>query len=64
MNFELPNEIRMLNDWVTRFLRDERLPLKTAVLQLKASGKQMLLPQKHARLDTRSRALELQGLNS
>ena len=64
MSFELPNENRMLNDWVACFVHDKRLSLKTAVLQLKASGKQMLLPQKHERLDTRSRALELQGLDS
>lgn len=65
MNFELLDEHRMLKDLVARFVRDELLPLEATVLQREASGGQMMLsPEEQARLDTRSQALGLWGLDA
>lgn len=65
MNFELLDEHRMLQDLVARFVRDELLPLEATVLQREASGgRTMLLPEEQARLDTRSQALGLWGLDA
>jgi len=65
MNFELSEEHRMLKDLVSRFVRDELMPLEPAVLAREADGKGLGVgPTEHARLDEVSRKLGLWGLDA
>jgi acyl-CoA dehydrogenase len=65
MNFELSEEHRMLKDLVSRFVRDELMPLEPAVLAREADGKGLGVgPAEHARLDEVSRKLGLWGLDA
>jgi len=65
MDFELPEEHRMLKDLVARFVRDELLPLEGKVLEREASGHGLGLgADEHKRLDEVSRSLGLWGLDA
>jgi acyl-CoA dehydrogenase len=65
MDFELPQEHRMLQDLVARFVREELLPLEPAVLAREAAGEGLgLTPDEERRLDARSRELGLWGLDA
>ncbi len=65
MDFELSIEDKQLKDLVTRFVRDELLPLETGVMAREAEGKGLgVLPEDHARLDAVSRKLGLWGLDA
>ncbi len=65
MNFELSEEHRMLKDLVSRFVRDELMPLEPAVLAREADGKGLGVgAAEQARLDEVSRNLGLWGLDA
>lgn len=65
MNFELSEEHRMLKDLVSRFVRDELMPLEPAVLAREADGKGLGVgATEQARLDEVSRNLGLWGLDA
>jgi acyl-CoA dehydrogenase len=65
MDFEIPEEHRMLHELVARFVRDELMPLEPAVLQRDAAGQGTgLTRDEAARVDARSKALGLWGLDA
>ncbi len=65
MNFELSEEHRMLKDLVSRFVRDELMPLEPTVLAREADGKGLGVgAAEQARLDEVSRNLGLWGLDA
>lgn len=65
MNFELDSEHRMLKDLVARFVREQLIPLESAVMAREAeSGELALLPEEHERLNAMSRELGLWGLDA
>jgi acyl-CoA dehydrogenase len=65
LDFELAEEHRMLRDLVTRFVRDELMPLEGKVLAREAEGGGLgLEPGDHARLDKISKELGLWGLDA
>lgn len=65
MDFELPQEHRMLQDLVARFVREELLPLEPAVMAREAAGQGLgLTADEERRLDARSRELGLWGLDA
>ena len=65
MDFELSEEHRMLKDLVTRFVKDELLPLEAGVLAREASGGGLGIGAvEHKRLDDISRELGLWGLDA
>ncbi|HEY8615581.1 acyl-CoA dehydrogenase family protein [Phenylobacterium sp.] len=65
MDFELSEEHRMLRDLVSRFVRDELMPLEGAVMQREAEGKGAYLSaEEQARLDKVSGELGLFGLDA
>ncbi len=65
MNFELPEEYRMLRDLVASFVSDYLLPLEAAVLAREAAGEGLiLLPEERQALDEASRTLGLWGLDA
>lgn len=65
MDFELPQEHRMVQDLVARFVREELMPLEATVLQRDAAGQGIELTlQERARIDARSRELGLWGLDA
>ncbi|HWS74855.1 MAG TPA: acyl-CoA dehydrogenase [Quisquiliibacterium sp.] len=65
MNFELPEEHRMLQDLVARFVREELIPLEPVVLAREAAGQGLgLTPEEERRLDAKSRELGLWGLDA
>jgi acyl-CoA dehydrogenase len=65
MNFELPEEHRMLKDIVARFVREELLPMEPELLRREASGHGWELnAQERARLDGASKERGLWGLDS
>ena len=65
MDFDLIDEHRMLKDLVERFVRDELLPLETAVMAREAAGADPALPAAdRARLDARSKELGLWSLDA
>ena len=65
MDFEIPEEHRMLHDLVARFVRDELMPLEPAVLQRDAAGQGTgLTRDETARVDARSKELGLWGLDA
>lgn len=64
MDFSLNDEQRMLQDLVTRFVRDELLPLEPAVLAREARGEDdALTPEELAALHARCKELGLWGLD-
>ena len=65
MDFELSTEDKMIKDLVTRFVREDLLPLEAGVMAREAEGKGLgLLPEDHARLDAKSREMGLWGLDA
>src|ERR1700761_7501024 len=65
MDFELSEEHRMLKDLVARFVKDELMPLEAGVLAREARGEGLGVgAAEHARLDERSKALGLWGLDA
>lgn len=65
MNFDLPEEHRMLQELVRRFVADELMPLEAAVLAREAEGKALALtPEESARIDARAQELGLWGLDA
>jgi len=65
MNFQLDQEHRMIKELVARFVREQLLPLESAVLAREAaSGHMHLLSEERARLDALSRELGLWGLDA
>jgi acyl-CoA dehydrogenase len=65
LEFELAEEHRMLKDLVTRFVRDELMPLEAKVLAREAEGGGLGLEAgDHARLDKISKELGLWGLDA
>ena len=65
MDFELSTEDKMLKDLVTRFVRDELLPLEAGVMAREAEGQGLsVLPEDHERLDKVSREMGLWGLDA
>jgi acyl-CoA dehydrogenase len=65
MDFALSDEHRMLKDLVARFVREELLPLESAVLHREAVGEGVFLTaEERAPLDTQSRELGLWGLDA
>ena len=57
MDFALSDEHRMLKDLVARFVREELMPLETAVLEREAAGQGvMLTDEERATASTRNRA--------
>ena len=65
MNFELSEEHRMLKDLVQKFVRDELMPLETAVMQREASGQGIFInAEERAMVDAVSQKLGLWGLDA
>ena len=65
MRFELDEEHRMLADLVQRFVRDELMPLESAVLEREASGQgAYLTTEERQRLDKVSKDLGLWSLDA
>lgn len=65
MEFELKEEYRMLKDLVARFVREELLPLEPALLRRETEcGSIALTEDERARIDRRSRELDLWGLDA
>lgn len=65
MDFALPDEHRMLNDLVERFVKEELIPLEPAVLQREAQGLgSELSPEESARIDAKSKELGFWGLDA
>jgi len=65
VDFELSTEDKMIKDLVTRFVREDLLPLEAGVMAREAEGKGLgLLPEDHARLDAKSREMGLWGLDA
>ncbi|MEQ9507373.1 MAG: acyl-CoA dehydrogenase family protein [Hyphomonas sp.] len=65
MHFELDEDHRMLRDLVQRFVREELLPLESAVLARDAEGQgAYLTPQERARLDRVSKEMGLWSLDA
>ena len=65
MNFELPEEFRMLGELVRRFVDDHLLPLEPAVLAREARGEGAhITAEERANLDGVSKELGLWGLDA
>ncbi len=65
MNFELEDDHRMLRDLVQKFVRQELIPLETAVLEREAlTGNGDLTPEERVRLDAVSKELGLWSLDA
>jgi acyl-CoA dehydrogenase len=65
IDFSLPDEVRMLNDLVHRFVEDELVPLEAAVMAREAAGKTSYLTDaERARVDSRAKELGLFGLDA
>ncbi len=65
MDFELPEEFRMLRDLVARFVEEHLLPLEPAVLEREARGEGAhITAEERAQLDAVSRELGLWGLDA
>ncbi|MDP3737841.1 MAG: acyl-CoA dehydrogenase family protein [Hyphomonadaceae bacterium] len=65
MNFELEEDHRLLQDLVTRFVREMLMPLERQVLERDANGQGAYLShEERDRLDARSRDMGLWGLDA
>ena len=64
MDFELPEEARMLSDLVRKFVDDELMPLEPVVLEREARGEPLSLkPEELAPLHAKCKELGLWGLD-
>ncbi|MBF0277500.1 MAG: acyl-CoA/acyl-ACP dehydrogenase [SAR324 cluster bacterium] len=64
MNFELPEEYRMLQELVATFVQRDLMPLEEKVLDREARGEEVrLTEEENAELNKRCRDLELWGLD-
>jgi acyl-CoA dehydrogenase len=65
MEFELPEEHRMLKELVHRFVRDELMPLEADVLEREAAGRGLGIGEvERKRIDAVSKKLGLWGLDA
>jgi len=65
MDFELPEDFRMLQDLVAKFVRESLMPLENAVMERDAAGKGAYLTKdEKAAVDARSQELGLWGLDA
>jgi acyl-CoA dehydrogenase len=65
MDFELPEDFRLLRDLVARFVRENLTPLENTVLERDAKGEGAYLTKaEKAAVDARSRELGLWGLDA
>ena len=65
MNFEIPEDHRMIKDLVARFVREELVPLEPVLMRREAEGGGIALSaEERARVDRRSRELGLWGLDA
>ena len=65
MNFELEEDHRLLQDLVTRFVREMLIPLEQKVLERDANGQgAYLCHEERDRIDARSRDMGLWGLDA
>ncbi len=65
MEFELAEDHRLLKDLVARFVRDELMPLESAVLEREANGGGLVLTEaERAPIDARAKELGLWGLDA
>ncbi len=64
MNFELPEEVQMLQELVEKFVQNELMPLEARVLEREARGVRPLLrPEESEALHVRCREIGLFGLD-
>jgi acyl-CoA dehydrogenase len=65
MDFELPEDFRMLRDLARRFVRQEMIPLEGVLMAREAQGQgDSLAPEERARLDEVSHAMGLWALDA
>lgn len=65
MEFEIPEEHRMIKDLVARFVREELIPLEPTLLAREAHGESIsLTAEERAKVDARSQELGLWGLDA
>ncbi len=65
MDFEIPEDHRMIKDLVARFVREELIPLEPVLLKREAEGGGIAMTaEERARVDRRSRDLGLWGLDA
>jgi acyl-CoA dehydrogenase len=65
LDFEIPEEHRMIKDLVARFVREELITLEPALLKREAEGAGIAMTaDERARVDRRSRELGLWGLDA
>lgn len=65
MNFEIPEEYRMLNDSIERFVKEELIPLEPKVLERESQGKSSELTEEEiSRIDAKAKALGFWGLDA
>ena len=66
MDFEIPEELRMLQDTVRRFVRAELIPLESLVLEREnqgIAGEDLIPPEDEQRLLTRAKEAGLWGMD-
>jgi len=65
LDFEIPQEHRMIKDLVARFVRDELIPLEPALMKREAAGEGIsLTAAERDKVDRRSQELGLWGLDA
>lgn len=65
MNFELPEDLKLVADLVERFVADELLPLEHLLLEREAAGGEAVLTASEtARIDAKSKSLGLWGMDA
>ena len=65
MDFEIPQEHRMIKDLVARFVSDELIPLEPALMKREAAGEGIsLTAAERDKVDRRSQELGLWGLDA
>jgi acyl-CoA dehydrogenase len=65
VDFEIPEDHRMIKELVARFVREELIPLERVLMQREAEGSGIALSvDERARVDKRSRELGLWGLDA
>jgi acyl-CoA dehydrogenase len=65
LDFEIPEDHRMIKDLVARFVREELIPLEPVLLKREAEGGGIAMTaEERARVDRRSRDLGLWGLDA
>ena len=65
MDFEIPEDHRMIKDLVARFVRDELIPLEPVLMKREAQGGGVALTDdERTKIDKRSRDLGLWGLDA